>query len=365
MTRILKIFLLFSSILISEVYAQDLKSWDAKNNIYSIESISSKASAKSSNASKIIATANARRDAFMVLLMRLQIPIATADEITNEEIAEMVRSEQIVDEKIIGNNYSGIFNITFAQDFVDYILKSKIKNEDQNKSVELENYIVLPIKMLKNKPTIWEQENDWLTMFKRVVEKNNLSKNFIVPEPNIENVAQFNSQNIKNLSFENFRNIVESNNAHSVYLLNYNLDEIANKVLVEVTCFRKLQKKQFRLSFVNVDRLSYNNLVIKVAERTLDYLKNNPVGNDNALNKNPVDLFIKIASISDWLNIKGVFDKANFIDGYEIKSVSKDEAKICINYLNIKNPIENEFTKLGLIFSKRDNNIFDINAIGR
>jgi hypothetical protein len=366
MPKILRILILSFTVLATNVNAQDLKPQDSKANIYNIESISSKASGKSPANSKTIASINARRDAFMVLLMRLQIPISKADEISNDEISEMVRSEQIFDEKIIGNTYLANFNITFAKDFVDHILKSKEKEDTANKDLaNEENYIIIPIKMSNKRPLIWEEENDWMPTLKRIVNKNNLHKKFILPEANIENVSMINGQNIKNLGYENFSQLIQENNAHSTYLLFYNFDEIANKVIVEVSYFRKLQKKQFRLSFVNVDRLSSNDLLVKVAERTIDYLKNNPIGNDNALNKNLIDLTIKISSLDDWLNIKTIFDKANFIEGYEINSISRDEVSVSINYLNTQVPIDNEFKKLGFIFSKRTDNSYDINAIGR
>jgi len=342
---------------------------EAKNNIYEIESISSKASDKTPNASKILATTNARRDAFMVLLMRLQLPIATADNISNEEIAEMVRSEQIVDEKIAGNNYSANYNITFARDFVDHILEKKTK-EQESKNSELDkpkkdNYLIIPIKVAKKRPLLWEPENDWRSTIDKVINKNNLQKNFIIPESNAENIALINGQNISNVSFENFEKILETYNAQGVYLMFYNFDEIENKVLVEVQYFRKLLKKQFRLSFINVDRLSYSDLLTKVADRSIEYLKNNPIGSDNALNKNIINLIIKISSISDWLNVKNTLDKSSLIDGLEIISISKDEVKIKINYINTQIPVEQGLEKLGLIFSKRNQDTFDINAISQ
>ncbi|MBM3590119.1 MAG: hypothetical protein FJX30_01925 [Alphaproteobacteria bacterium] len=342
---------------------------ETKNNIYEIESISSKASDKTPNASKILATTNARRDAFMVLLMRLQLPIATADNISNEEIAEMVRSEQIVDEKIAGNNYSANYNITFARDFVDHILEKKTK-EQESKNSELDkpkkdNYLIIPIKVAKKRPILWEPENDWRSTIDKVINKNNLQKNFIIPESNAENIALINGQNISNISFENFEKILETYKAQGVYLMFYNFDEIENKVLVEVQYFRKLLKKQFRLSFINVDRLSYSDLLTKVADRSIEYLKNNPIGSDNALNKNIINLIIKISSISDWLNVKNTLDKSSLIDGLEIISISKDEVKIKINYINTQIPVEQGLEKLGLIFSKRNQDTFDINAISQ
>ena len=105
-------------------WAQDSK------NIYLVDSISSKAVAKNANDAKNLVISNARRDAFMVLLMRLKLPISTSDNINDGEIAEMVRSEQIVDEKISGNSYSATFNIIFAKDFVEHILNKKNEGKE-------------------------------------------------------------------------------------------------------------------------------------------------------------------------------------------------------------------------------------------
>lgn len=342
---------------------------DFKTSLYQIEAISSKASAKTPVASKALALKNARRDAFMVLLMRLQLPIATADNISDDEISEMVRSEQIVDEKIAGNNYSANFNITFAKNFVDHILNKKTSEQDsKNPNFTIpkdDSFIVVPIKIAKKRPLVWEQENDWRHIFERVISKNNLQKSFIIPEANSENIASINGQNVNTASFANFERILEKSSSQGVYLLLYNLDEIENKVMVEVQYFRKNLKKQFRLSFINVERLPYNDLLIKVAERSIDYLKNNPIGSDNALNKNEISLFVRIASLSDWLNIKNIIEKSNLIDGIEINSISKDEAKIKVNYINTQISIEEGLRKLGLVFSKRNSTAFDINAISK
>ena len=118
--------------------------------------------------------------------------------------------------------------------------------------------------MAKFRPLVWEQENDWRVMLDRIISKNNLQKNFTILTPNVENVAIINGQNVKNIGFSNLEGSISNNGADGAYLLFFNFDEIENKVLVDVVYLRKLLKKQFRLSFINVDRLSYNDLIIKV-----------------------------------------------------------------------------------------------------
>ena len=344
-------------------WAQDSK------NIYLVDSISSKAVAKNPNDAKNLVISNARRDAFMVLLMRLNLPISTSDNINDGEIAEMVRSEQIVDEKISGNSYSATFNIIFAKDFVEHILNKKNEGKEIQTIDKVEKYsekfVIIPVKMAKFRPLIWEQENDWRVMLDRIISKNNLQKNFTILTSNVENVAIINGQNVKNIGFSNLEGSISNNGADGAYLLFFNFDEIENKVLVDVVYLRKLLKKQFRLSFINVDRLSYNDLIIKVAEKTLEYLGNNVIGGDNVLNKNIIDIHIKIKTLEDWLNIKKLMEENKLTNNVFVKSISRDEVKIEINHIDANTTIEQAFEKAGIVISKQIQGFYEINAISQ
>ena len=344
-------------------WAQDSK------NIYFVDSISSKAIAKNPNDARKASITNARRDAFMVLLTRLKMPIATSDNISDAEIADMVRSEQVVDEKIAGNSYSATFNIIFAKDFVEHILAKKTDNQ-QIKTVDKaekysEKFVIIPVKMAKFRPLVWEPENDWRVMLDRIISKNNLQKSYVIPEANAENISLVSGQNMKNVTFSNLEKIINNNGSEASYVLFFNFDEIENKVLVDVVYLRKLLKKQFRLSFVNVDRLSYNDLIIKVAEKTLEYLGNNAIGSDNVLNKNVVDINIKIKTLEDWLNIKKLMEENKLTNNIFIKSISRDEIKIEINYIDANTPIEQAFEKAGIFISAQVQGFYEINAISQ
>ena len=342
-------------------WAQDSK------NIYFIDSISSKAIAKNPSDARKASISNARRDAFMVLLTRLKMPIATSDNISDAEIADMVRSEQVVDEKISGNSYSATFNIIFAKDFVEHILAKKTDNQ-QIKTVDKaekysEKFVIIPVKMAKFRPLVWEPENDWRVMLDRIISKNNLQKSYVIPEANAENISLVSGQNMKNIAFANLEKIINNNGSEASYVLFFNFDEIENKVLVEVVYLRKLLKKQFRLSFINVDRLSYNDLILKVAEKTLEYLGNNSIGSDEILNKNAINIHLRIQELQEWLNIKKTIEDAKLVDNVVVNSISRDEVMASINYLNPNVPIEQAFEKVGISISKQSQGFYEINNI--
>ncbi len=340
---------------------------EVEGNVYLIETISSKATLKTLSESKKMVYNNARRDAFMMLLVRLKIPVATSDRVDDSEIVEMIRSEQIVDEKISGSSYFATFNIIFAKDFVEHILAKKTDNTKNNSVEKIEKHsekiTLIPVKVAKIRPLIWEQENDWKVMLGRVISKNNLQKNFIIPEANAENIVTINSQNIKNITFSDIEKTLISNGSEAVYLLFFNVDEIENKVLIEVVYLRKLLKRQFRLSFINVDRLSYNDLIIKVAEKTLEYISNNPIGSDNILDNNTIKIQVRINALDDWLNIKKTIENNNLVEGIVVNSISRDKVSLSANYNNTKISIEDAFKAFGINISKQAQGFYEINNI--
>ena len=217
--------------------------------------------------------------------------------------------------------------------------------------------------MAKFRPLVWEPENDWRVMLDRIISKNNLQKSYAIPEANAENISLVNGQNMKNVTFANLEKIINNNGSEASYVLFFNFDEIENKVLVEVVYLRKLLKKQFRLSFINVDRLSYNDLILKVAEKTLEYLGNNSIGSDEILNKNAINIHLRIQELQEWLNIKKIIEDAKLVDNVVVNSISRDEVMASINYLNPNVPIEQAFEKVGISISKQSQGFYEINNI--
>ena len=76
---------------------------------------------------QIIIEQNAKKDAFLVLLSRLNLPPETIANINNDDLSSMVRSERVLDEKIANNTYLATFNIVFANEGRNrYAIFSKI-----------------------------------------------------------------------------------------------------------------------------------------------------------------------------------------------------------------------------------------------
>ncbi len=176
--RILLVLTLFPLSFSNATYALDASD-------YTVEDVATDATAKSPSAARISAVTSARRDAFLILLGRLDLNVNTADNITDEEIFEMVRSEQIDNEKIAGNHYSAKLRIIFSKDFVEHILAQK---KDQKKTIVSavdaakqkakeeagvdEIDVIIPAKIVNKKAVMWQEASDW----QKALEKNIVKK---------------------------------------------------------------------------------------------------------------------------------------------------------------------------------------------
>ena len=329
----------------------------AINSNYLVENVAVSVLGKSPADARNLAVSTAQRDAFLILLTRLEISTNIADNINNEEISDMVMSQQIDGEKIAGNNYSGNFKITFAKSFVDHILAKK--NLPQTVQKNSDNYLLIPVKIVNRQPILWEQNNDW----KRAIE-NNLNKDraskFITPEADIESISTINRDNISSANFNDLEPLLSKYNALAAYTMFFSYDEIENKANINVLYIRKLQKKQFRLSFVNVDHLAYEELVNKVAKKTIEYLVNsqNPETKDDFANL--IRIKIPIKNLSDWLMTKNKIENSGLISQLNIESISRDYALISVIYNNSEQEISEAFLAINLLMEQKSENFYII-----
>ncbi len=329
----------------------------AAANIYLVENVTSSVNSKSPAMARSLAVAGARRDAFLILLTRLELNPALADTVNDEEISDMVHSEQIDNEKIAGNSYSATFNIFFAKDFVDHILskKSLKKLAEDEQKIE-ETYLLIPVKMLHRKAILWEEDNDW----KRAIEKN-LKKakgKFVVPTADINNIGFLNRESVMNADYSALEPLLSKYKSSAAYILFFSYDEVENKVTVNIVHIRKLQKKQTKLSFINADRLRYETLLDKISAKTLDYIASNQILESKTINTNLVQIKIPITSLGNWLMIKNKIESSNLVSQLNIESLSRDYAVVSVSYTDPNTNIMDAFLKIGLVLEKKSENSY-------
>lgn len=327
--------------------------------IYTVSGILVNVSGKSPAIAKSNAHATARRQGFLMLLTRLELRNDVADSVTDDEISDMVRSEQIESEKISGNNYSATFNIVFAKDFVEHILNQK-KSGEADKGQVGEPSVLIPVVMKKHQPLLWGENNDWKRSISQALQKSPKSP-FIIPEADISKMTTIDEKNIANLDYSIMEPVLNKYKANVAYALIFSYDEIENKVLVRVVRVSRLQNKQVKLSFVNVNRLGYEELMDKVADKTISYLAKSQEDPEKVSNSGLIKIKVYINSLSSWMAIKNKIEKSNLINQLNIEAISRDYAVITVRYVGYKD-VQEAFASKGISLVMVSENYYSINA---
>ncbi len=321
-------------------------------NPYAVNDVVVNASGKSPTQARTNAINSGQRNAFVILLNRLGIDESVATSLQDNTISDMVASQQIIDEKIAGNNYSATLNLTFSESFVKHYLGNKIGIKDLAKS---ESYLIVPIKLIKNQPLIWEETNDWKLAWENII-KNNKTSSIKLLKGDVEDIGSFNASTINDSNFSSFETALNKYKVDALVFAYFEFDAIENKVNIDLKTIRKFQTNQIRLDFVNVNQLPMTDLVNKVAGKTADYLiggdKNSASTSASNIPFN-VNIDVLISDLGDWMTVKNKLENANIISALKVNSVSKDLVKINVTYNNNNGDIINFFAKYNLFLQKK------------
>ena len=334
------VLLFNSNIALSEVQSQ-----------YAVSDVMVNASGKTPSQARINAVAAGQRNAFIILLNRLKIDENFAASLQDDAISDMVASQQIIDEKISGNNYSATLNLTFSESFVKHYLGNKINSVEVAKP---NSYLVIPIKMVKNQSIIWEENNDWKLAWENII-KNGKTSSIKLLKGDVEDINIFNVGTVSNANFSSFESAFNKYKVDTLIFAYFEFDAIENKVNINLQTIRKFQTNQVRLDFVNVNQLSMPDLINKVADKTVDYLvgeKNNTssVASNGA---DSVNIDVLISDLGDWMTVKNKLENSNIVSGLKVNSISKDLVKISVIYNANNGDIANFFAKYNLFLQRK------------
>ena len=132
--------IIFSGIIL--IYQEKEASSKGYQNKFLVKNLEVSAEDKGPSIARQKAVQKARRIAFKKILRRLEIDPNFHEIIPSRKISEMTHSEQIINERIAGNNYSANFNIKFSQNFVENTL---LDNNIVSGVEKQEKYLIIPL----------------------------------------------------------------------------------------------------------------------------------------------------------------------------------------------------------------------------
>jgi hypothetical protein len=315
----------------------------AQESVYLVENVIVDFKGKSPTEARAAGVAGARREAFAILAARLNLDATITANVNDDGIADMVKSEQINDEKLAGNRYSAVLTIEFAADFVEHFLKQQ--NTKETATAKVEGILIIPGKIEGNRLILWEEDNGWKKALENAASYAN--KNFVIPESDSENVSTITSANIAQLNANSLGTMMDRYSSKIAFIAIFSYDAIENKAIIDVDEIRDGQKTKSKLNFINVNNLSSDDLMFKVAQKTIDHfskLQNTSYSKVSNL----VNIEIISDRLSNWIAIKNKIEDSNLVNQLNIESISQDRIKISLNYIRPEINIIEAFDKMGI-----------------
>lgn len=309
----------------------DLSNSAKKTSNYLIKDVIAKSEAENSSQARNQAISIAQREAFLTLLQRLEIDEVFSDDFSDAEIKRLVKSQQVLDEKITYNSYFAILNIEFNEEYVSFSLDKKNIDKD---SVKLINYLTLPVLRFDDRAFLFEDSNRWMSAIKKAVENDEEAQFLILPYGDEQDQEALTIQSVNLGEMVEFGDSLKKYNANLPLVIYFDLDRKADKADVSIRVISRFQKRVSKLSFTNIGGIEFESLLDKVAIRAVDYLKSKRsekiVEQTNEIKQNNLTLVIKIRNLKDLIAAKRRLRPIKKDLDFEISSINSDSAKIAI-----------------------------------
>ena len=330
---------------------------DGDTNPYVIEGIRANAVGDDPSQARDLALKQAKREAVEILLKRLRYPVEIADQLDEVDIFKMIRSQQIDNEEIIGNQYIATLNIVFSQDFVDDVMQRNnyrtVSDEDIDPS------LLFLAEEDDGEINLWGEGNSWAAAVKKNMKRGNKDP-LIIPDFDIENVSIINSSNINTIDHKGIEPIHARYGVDSSYITTFSYDEDLNEIYIDITYIRNLQKKSIKLKFVNTDFLEKEELLDIVAKKTISYLIS--LDNSQMREKESLEkvIAVPVTSLGNYLMVKNKIEKSGILHLMRLNVVSNDYFLISANFKDEEEQVAADFKEIGLRLEKKSSNYYTL-----
>lgn len=328
-----------------------VKAKNIKDVNYVVKNIRVNETAKNATQARNKAIQKGQKQAFDILLNRMEIDKKHSFWISDEEIEKMVGSIKISKEKIAKNNYSAVLDITFDEKFTKYIFnKHNITPESKVKS----RYLAIPMTTKDGVEYIWEKENMWLQSWQKLIKDRGI-KSIVVPERNIDSLASINKDIISFDDTDDFNHLTEYYDVDSIIILNAEHLKDEQKIEIMFTKITQEEKSKVKLNFFSSKDLDLKTLYLNATDKTINYIIRTE--NEEALKARSEDgmiVKVSISDIEDYLQMDKIMKQLDFLDSVKLNYLSKKTAEYHIKYSMSDVEVLTKFEEYGFYIREKD-----------
>ncbi|MCH2038056.1 MAG: DUF2066 domain-containing protein [Rickettsiales bacterium] len=308
--------------------------------IFTVEDIKVDQRGKNATIARQKALDSAQKDAYSILLKRLTNEHSSSNipELDLDDIAGIVQSYKINNEKISAGRYRATIDVTFFPERTKSMLKDYgIAVIEQQKPPTL----LIPIFTRDEKTILWSRRNLWKDALSQATDKRSAItlSDFVMPLGDIEDIAMSNIQSIRDGNPDYFEPLMAKYNTSQVIVLDANYIETNSEngeAILQVLISTPTDPESisrtanFSSEGTNTDAKRF----IETAASDIVKRIENEWKGQRTLNSDLLELTIVIPynSIYKWVELKKQLASLKFLYQVSIESVSPRRAYINLSY---------------------------------
>ncbi|MDX2073097.1 MAG: DUF2066 domain-containing protein [Alphaproteobacteria bacterium] len=297
---------------------------------------------KDPSAARSEAMAKAEIDGLRSLLERLGPPDQAKDimnTLDSKQITSMVKSTQIVDEKISGNRYQAKLLVSFDGDAISKVM-SGISSTDPKEFVpaSVGSFLIIPALEFNNQKLLWEESNLWKTVWNQVALEVTTG-DVLVPYGDQTDAAGLTYDTMMTADFQSLAAYALRYGVSDVVLLQGKFTVRPEMVLsvvvrrvgrqddsVTVHTYRADPQETRDLLFARAAR----DIIAELQERKVDETANKQAvrGGD----RKKIMMLASISTMSSWTELRKKLSELPMVDRVETLAVSARQVDISVLY---------------------------------
>ena len=314
--------------------------------IFVIDNIMADKAADSATAARNLAIEDAQRQGFNLIISMMTDPNArrALPKLTDQAISAMVKSFEITEEKINGNQYQGRFNIFYDEAQMKELLSQYKVDVLEVKSPPI---LVLPIFTTGDTAILWDPENPWRKAWRQAL--NTPSEiNLIVPMGEADDIQKVTAADLKAKKFDSLLAFANKYGAREVMIAEAFFVEDGKILVTRLQPVGPSPTLATMMGFKQQIDVSgdgaWEQAVASIQQKILEQWSVRR-GPRQELYSKHVNIIVALESGEDWLDIRSKLESIRMISGMIVKEITLHRAVVEVEYAGPLNKFQEALDK--------------------
>jgi hypothetical protein len=309
------------------------------------------------------AMANGESDALRILLERFtssQQAKAIMDTLSEQQISDMTRGVEVVNEKISEKRYRARLLVSFDGEAISELVSKAVSGSEALAARTSSAFVIIPVYDEAGRTMLWEESNPWRATWKTVGLEANLN-GIVVPYGDSADSAVIDVKNMQTATFASLSKLISRYGASDIVILQAKFVATPEMVLTVI-------RKRLNHAVSEVNLLTYqadpqetkdmllvraaNDIIATLQQKKNEDFKNSAAGRGE---RNSIMILASITTMASWTQLKAKLTALPMVDKVDVLAISPQQVDMNVRYRGTPESLESAIQAQNLRLLKHAN----------